>query len=548
MIAKVLVKQKTSNDKAFDYLIEQDQIIEPLSLVEVPFRQKKLPAIVISLIKNSPLATKKINRRISPYPILTSAQLSLAKSISQSFASNLTEAIFAFVPTLNIKDYRLLKQHVKVNKPNKRISEFIQGSLWERINYYIAKDNLIGQSLVIFPEIEIINNASEIFNKLSNKKIFLWHSKISSDQKRKILNLLATRQDITVISTRHGLFLPFTNLKNIFIDQPTNFAYFEDQEPYYNAYHLARLLTKEYNNNLYVGDSIPDPLSYVAIKQGKLRFIEIKNNLDISITGTLFEAVGDIRLSKDINENNKILVLGFIKDFYSLSCKDCQQEISCLDCSSKLFSTKTDQCANCQKAKPLSCPNCKSTKIIESGITAQKISRQLINFNAKNKFVIKDFSELNSLKDRGFRVALIPYFDFYANYPFLTFREKLFRLVMSLNNFGIEKIWLSGDSIREQRFANQLSNKEWESFLDSELEARKKNMLPPFQTAIKIEARKSINIEKALYGLSYQNKINVDQDTFYVFCSNKQGIEITRTLKSKLRETAKVRIEPVEFA
>jgi primosomal protein N' len=547
MIAKVLVKKKTLSDGIFDYLIDPELSLNLLSLVEVPFGRSKTIGIVVGIVNSSPKATKSVIRKLTNNPILTKDQMTIAKLIAEEFVSSLSSTIFSFLPDLNIKD---LKKVAPSTQPKKRLKSrylFVAGSFWERLNYYISLDSHDSQSLIVIPEIAQIQKAQRIYNKISDKKTFVWHSKVTSNEKLKILNLLLTGENITIFSTRHGLFLPFTKLENIFIDQPTNYAQFEDQEPYYNAYKSSRIVAKIYRSNLAIGDSMPDLVSFAAIKNKKLELVELSNKLNIQISGPLFHASSDLKLVEKLRCGKMAFATGFFKESYGLTCKDCSSQVACHTCKNTQFNANNNLCTICKNPAPIYCSSCRSISLLQTGTTINKLGADLKKYLPEFSFTIKDIGEINRLEP-DYRIAIIPYFDFYSNFPFITFREKLFRNTLELADIGVDQIWILGEDLQNQDFSNLIKQKNWSSYLDEELKSRKQNNFPPFKTAIKIEAKDKKTIELVIECLSTNKYIRSGDNLIYAFLDFNKTKEITKELKKKFSSTIKLKIDPVEFA
>jgi len=547
MIAKVLVKQKTSKNEVFDYFVGPEINVTPFSIVEVPFRNKKMLGIVLSVDERSEKAKKSILRTLTTGPALTAEQYKIAQKIADEFISSPSKALFSFLPNLNIKDLKKITPPIASVKRVKFKKCFVRGSFWERVNYYIGSDNRDSQSIIIIPEISTINEAARMYKKISDKKVYTWHSRLSSSSKTQIMNELMSGRGITIISTRHGIFLPFTNLENIFLEQPTNFAHFEDQEPYYNTYKTARLISQIYRANLVVGDSLPDLVSFAAIKSKKLELIDLTGKLSISISNSFTKLTGDIALLNDLDQNNDILITGFFKDFYGLICLECKSSVKCSRCNLTHFSLDKNTCISCRSNAPLICPNCHSARIVKTGATVLKVQEILNKSELSNKFEVRDAQELIDLKPK-FNLALIPYFDFYSNFPFISFREKIFRTILGLVNLGVKKVWLFGEDLQNQDFANQIKQNGWKKFLEEELKNRKISDMPPFKTAIKIEIKNLNKIQTISTALSMHSQVINDGNTLFIFVDNNKVKQIARAIKDKLGQDAKVRIDPVEFA
>jgi len=267
-------------------LIEADNQIEINSLVLVPFLNKKVEAIVVELKASSPHASKKILKKLSQGAIVTNSQLLLAQKISQEFFSDYSSAIFSFLPKFNRKDLLSIGSNKRVPKQRQINKPLILNADREyRLNYYIQNINKQKQNLIVFPKIEDIIEFEKTIKKIDPSiRILKWHSGVPPKTKSQVWNSTIGSEPSVILTTRHGLFLPFKNLASICIDDPTNFAFFEDQSPRYNVLAASKIVSKEYNSELIIGDSIPNPESFAWIKSKKTRSIDRPLNIEIKST------------------------------------------------------------------------------------------------------------------------------------------------------------------------------------------------------------------------------------------------------------------------
>jgi len=346
MIARCLVRQTTAKNYTFDYLIPEDMQLEKLCLVEVPFLNKKREAVVLEIRQSSRYAKKNIIRKLSYGAVFTSQQLLLAKKIAYEFLSDPSSALFSFLPTLNKSDLKKIGS-LKRRSIHQKRKPLVVISDWDyRVSYYLQSINKSQQNLIILPKISLIKKFSKQITTLDpSQKVYIWHSAISSREKSLIWQKLLSGENLTIVATRHGLFLPFTNLVLTIIDQPDDFSYFEDQAPRYNAKAAAKLANSIYLGQLIFGDTLISPEIYAWTSSGKAvlsnKEDEIKfiNASGLSRLSSLDESILALKNSK------KILITGFFKSSSDLVCMDCERIIKQDYISSSI-------CPHCNSPKP----------------------------------------------------------------------------------------------------------------------------------------------------------------------------------------------------
>ncbi|MFH1855389.1 MAG: hypothetical protein ABH810_03235 [bacterium] len=551
MIASCLVRRKTSKNYIFDYLIPNELgTIESLSLVEVFFNNRKTDALVIEVKNQSPQAKQPVLRKLTSGSAISKKQLDLAEKIAHEFLSDLPSAVFDFIPKLNKSDLKNISFKKNTASGKKPEYIFLEGSYPERLNYYAQKINKEKQNLVILPEISQIKFAIKTFNKLDPSiEIYPWHSQLSSKEKRIVLQKLQSGENLTVISARHGLFLPFTRLENIFLDQSQNFAFFEDQEPSYNAYKLALIATSIYKNNLIIGDSIAQMQILTAILKKRFKKIKLKNEISISLCPSLKNIFSNQKFLEDFKSSKRMLVLGYFKEITRFICQDCEKEIAC-GCKNNTFRDKSLLCIKCSAPVPVNCPQCKSTKIKKIGMSFSKMIQKLEQVFGKNsvsgeitegKIIVKSINELDKIESI-YDLVLIPFFDYYSSLPYLNITSALIRTIMDIRITGASRVYLSTDE--ENETANLLVRRDIEKILLKELFLRQGEKMPPFTRYLEIE-----NVAKIPHELSsiIDEKLWIkSKDKFITFAKHSK-VKVLQDYYQKKKPGWRMKLDSPDF-
>ncbi len=487
MIATCYVRQKTSDRIEFDYIIPEGLKIDLFDLVEVPFLNKKVPAVVVDIKPNSKFAKKQIIRPLSSNPILTPEQYELAQQIAYEFLSDPSQALFSFLPNLNKKDLLRIHSPQKLKRPRSRKSFFIESNHSNRLQYFVQKLDPTHQTLIIFSELEQIKKALKTIKSLNPSfDVLLWHSALTSEQKAKTWNKVISGENCIILSSRHGLFLPFRDLADIYLDKPCAFGYFEDQEPRYNAFKAAVIVSKQYRSNLYLADSSPNPEIYALIKSGRVNLISIKSSINITKLPSLQAIFSSTDFTKAFKSSRKVLVSGYFKDITRLLCEDCEKELNCSNCRDVYFTQSSLRCNTCSATGPLTCPSCGSTKIKQSFFAVNNIIKILekhlateVSQDEKSpaKVIVKPLNELDGLPP-VFDLAIFPFFDFIATLPYLNSQTNLIRLIRELPSLGVSNLYIS--TSKPSELADLLAQKKFDEIMTRDLKNRSRNSLPPF--------------------------------------------------------------------
>jgi len=523
MIAKCLLRQTTTKTYIFDYKISPGMKIQIYQLAEVPFGNKKIEAIVLEIKNFSKFASKEILRTLSGGSIITKKQLNIAQKIAFEFFSDISSAIFSFLPRLNKKDLSKISSQNSPKIRHRKTGVLIfSGELSLRLNFYIEKLNSSSQNLLIFPDANLLQHIKERILKINPLvKIEIWHSQISKKKKAKIWQDLISGESITIISTRHGLFLPFTDLELIALDDPNSFGYYEDQMPRYNALIAAKIVAKEYSCQLIYGDSLPSLETYAWARKKKATWINQQGKISIVLTAQFHNIFSNPDFSQNDNRSKKILVCGFFSNKPRYICKQCSAD-----------NPKTLQCSNCQ-----------STQLRTSVFhldNVKKLTSEIFG-ESHNKITISSFKDLRKL-NANFDIAIVPFFDIFSSFPYLNFKLRLIKHLLDLKELGIRKIYLC------QRDQTNLSlhaqKNDFEKIITESLVERQKEKLPPYTRALEFIGKDPSPLDQII---SRENWVKYDDQRYITFISHK-NLRKLQSFVQRLKYKISLRLDPPEFS
>ena len=140
------------------------------------------------------------------------------------------------------------------------------------------------QVLYLLPEIAL---TIQIVRRLQNHfgdKVGVFHSNLNNSERVEVWNSIKNRFSI-LLGVRSSIFLPFTNLGLIIIDEEHDSSYKQQQpSPRYHARDSAIFLSSLHNSKVLLGSATPAIESYYNAKQGKFGFVELlKRYSDIKL-------------------------------------------------------------------------------------------------------------------------------------------------------------------------------------------------------------------------------------------------------------------------
>ena len=252
------------------------------------------------------------------------------------------------------------------------------------------------QVLFLVPEIAL---SYHLFTRLKNRfgnKIALLHSQLTERERYIIWQQVQNKEVDIVLGPRSALFLPFSNLGLIIIDEEHESSYKQSEpDPRYHAIKVSEYLGKKHHAIVLLGSATPsiDTLYDVVNKkcnifnltmranQSKLPDIELVDMVEERKQGNrrvLSRALED-SIKKSLRNSEQVILLINKKGYSSsVTCHECGEVIHCPKCDIPLTyyqSLNELKCNYCEYHMPMvkQCPNCQSEFIDKSGIGTESV-------------------------------------------------------------------------------------------------------------------------------------------------------------------------------
>jgi primosomal protein N' (replication factor Y) (superfamily II helicase) len=535
MIAEIIpITKLIRNLSTFSYLIpkEIESLLQVGQITDINFHGRNIQAIVIDIKKEKPkYKLKKIKNIVFPFPLLTKDQIELISQTAEYYASSPATIAKTVVPKIPKKQKKYLvpfesgdKKDNKI-KPNKKTKpEFLwYPSETEKINFYQKKidSTKSGQVLFLIPEIDQIDQIISKLN-LKGKDYLKLDSKTANGQLFELWCDLLNKKDKIVFGTKMAVFLPWTNLKQIIVDESQNWNHKNsEQNPRYDARKIADLICER--NKAKISLISPSPtvesflknnLKNTKQKSKNLPQLEIVNLKDEETKGNYTFLSDDFwHLAKAyILQKKQVIVVHNRKGLAGyVHCPECGFVFGCPDCETSLvYYQKTSRlhCHQCDFSRdvPPLCPKCSGSQIkfsskgtediiekIKSGLPAYKV----IGADKQNISKIKDFDEYQIVVGTQFVLNKVDWSKvgllFFSNVdqflvsPDFRSPEKIFQILSSATTKLDSKSHFLIQTYQPQNiFLKALKSSEPDAFYEQELKNRKKLSYPPFVQIVKI--------------------------------------------------------------
>jgi primosomal protein N' (replication factor Y) len=259
------------------------------------------------------------------------------------------------------------------------------------------------QVLFLLPEIALTTQIITRLQFYFGEQISVFHSKYSMNERVEVWNnVLENKTKARIIlGARSSIFLPFSNLGLIVVDEEheTSYKQFEPS-PRYNARDAAIVLAKIHQAKILLGSATPSLETYFNAQQNKYGFVEINRRhgnvqlpkielINVKEKQRKKEMTGHFsdRLLKLIQEaldqKEQIILFQNRRGFSPVvECKTCGVSPQCPNCDVSLTFHKFKhelRCHYCnyQRAMPNSCGACGSNTLDNKGFGTEQIELEL---------------------------------------------------------------------------------------------------------------------------------------------------------------------------
>ena len=452
------------------------------------------------------------------------------------------------------------------NKFNVHVLQGTTGS-GKTIVYFEALKSILKrkyQGLIMLPEIGLTNQFEKKFIEFFGFKPAIWHSGVSKKNKEIIWSGIANGKIKVVIGARSSLFLPFKNLGLIIVDEEHDQSYKQDEGIIYNARDMAISRGSFENIPVNLITAVPSIETFENIKKKKYKISKLQqryqnaslpnyeilnlNNIKLEKQSWLSKEIIE-KVDSHLKKNDQVLFFLNRRGFSpNALCKKCFISFSCPNCSINLVYHKNKNnllCHYCGLKSNLkrNCSKNGTCDLIFSGPGVERISEEVKKFfpskkveifssdtmnkkNSKDKLekIINNEIEIlvgTQLISKGFHFPslnciVVVDIDLSSQGHDLRSSEKNLQLYHQLSGRAGRTGKPSTVYFQTYNFNTKLisdiTNKNPEIFLETEIEIRKKNNLPPFQRFISLiltgEKESELEKEATKLKIVLEKKIN----------------------------------------
>jgi primosomal protein N' (replication factor Y) len=403
------------------------------------------------------------------------------------------------------------------------------------------------QVLYLLPEIAVTTHITDRLRNVLGDRLRVYHSGFPDAERVEIWRELVSRKaPVVILGVRSSLFLPFTNLGLVIVDEEHDSSYKQhDPAPRYHTRNAAVMLAHIHGAKTLLGSATPSIDSIYNAKTGKYGMVSLKARygegagLQIHLVDTkelkrkkimkdgLLSPFLHQKIDEALKRSEQVILFRNRRGFApAMECKSCGRTVRCIHCDVSLTYHRQHNrliCHYCGYAIPLPhlCPACGhhdmkwagfGTERIEEEITALFPDARTVRLDLDTarthrdcERILTDFGEGKShiligtqMVSKGLdfgRVTVVGILnvDGLMNFPDFRAHERAFQLLMQVgaragrrDRQGIVVIQTSQP---EHPLLQMLQSADYDGMIASQLNERYLFKYPPYSRLITVVLR-----------------------------------------------------------
>lgn len=263
------------------------------------------------------------------------------------------------------------------------------------------------QVLVLVPEIAMTPQAVRRYMARFPNQVGLYHSKLSEGERYDTWRRLRQGDLRLIVGPRSALFLPYTELGLIVVDECDHESYDEqEREPFYHAVETAEAYARELQASLILGTATPRVTQYYQAQRGLWQLVELPNRVYLrspqdpeKLVQLALPPVNIVDMRQELRAGNRSVLSGALQAALEkvlerneqailflnrkgsstyVFCRDCGEALRCpRDAKPLVYHAGKAKliCHSCgyERKMPRECPHCGSKQIRQIGLGTERL-------------------------------------------------------------------------------------------------------------------------------------------------------------------------------
>jgi primosomal protein N' (replication factor Y) len=295
---------------------------------------------------------------------------------------------------------RSLVENVAQNKFSATLLDGVTGSgktetYFEAVAEALRRDR---QVLILLPEIALTVQFLDRFAARFGCRPAEWHSDLSQKERRRIWRAALSGEARIVVGARSALFLPFSELGLIVVDEEHDQAYKQEEGVIYHARDMAVVRARIANCSIVLASATPALETYVNATSGRYQWLNLPRRhgravmpdirlIDLRNTrvepGTWLSQPLREAVAATLAAGEQAMLFLNRRGYAPLTlCESCGQKMICKHCSTWLVEHRYQRrlaCHHCgfEMPTPLKCPQCGMEKsLVACGPGVERVAEE----------------------------------------------------------------------------------------------------------------------------------------------------------------------------
>ncbi len=275
------------------------------------------------------------------------------------------------------------------------------------------------QVLYLLPEIALTGQIITRLQRYFGDQVGVYHSRYGKNERAEVwLGLSSSEtksQPRIILGPRSAMFLPFSNLGLIIVDEEHDSSYKQfDPAPRYNARDAAIYLAANHGAKVVLGSATPSVESYYNAMQGKyglailterygglkmpeIVVVDMRDQTKRRLIRSHFSSVLLNEITQALEKKKQVILFQNRRGFsLRIECDSCHYVPECKHCDVTLTYHKRSELLKCHicgysTTVPSVCPDCGNTGLKMKGFGTEKVEEELSILLPKAKIDRMDF-------------------------------------------------------------------------------------------------------------------------------------------------------------
>ena len=252
--------------------------------------------------------------------------------------------------------------------------------------------------IMLVPEITLTNQIVERFYKRFSSKVAIFHSSLSEGEKYDEYHKILNGDVKIVVGTRSAIFVPFTNIGLIILDEEQSTNYKQDNNPRYHARDIAIQRGIYHNCPVLLGSATPSLESMARALKGVYKLLTLSKRIGkatlpkISIVNMqdeyrkgnmIISDLLDSKIKDRLSKKEQVIIYLNRRGFNTIiTCKSCGYTFKCPHCDITLTYHKSSNHLRCHYCgytlvNTEVCPICHEKALTSYGLGTEKLEEEL---------------------------------------------------------------------------------------------------------------------------------------------------------------------------